>query len=242
MPAKYPCLSLDVSTSCWAGGCRSTEWVGGWGSKRGGEDVALPSTPSSAPLHWDPEGRGPLRHRGFYMAVPNPPGGDAHPPLPVSAHLPSRWLAGSPCFAQAICPELSGSPSLVLSLSPFCPILSCSLSCLCLSLLLSRAVCLCAPFSSYTVALLQPQPPLWRAPDTGRSKRKPRPSRHVPGAWDAPGDKAPSSLGPPRAASWLQWAALGAVRTSGSPTRARARAQGPPLCGAPRAPFIMRRL
>lgn len=122
---------------------------------------------------------------------------------------------------QAICPELSGSPSLVLSLSPSCPVLACSLSCLCLSLLLSRALCLCAPFSGYTVALLQPQPPLWRAPETGRSKRKPHPSRHVPGAWDARGDKAPSSLG-------LQWAALGAVNLGVPHARPRPRARPAP--------------
>ena len=88
-------------------------------------------------------GGAPSRRRGLYMAVPNPPGGDAHPPLPVSAHLPSRWLAGSPCFAQAICPELSGSPSLVLSLSVLSyPLLFSELS---VSLALQGCLSLC-PF------------------------------------------------------------------------------------------------
>lgn len=130
-------------------------------------------------------------------------------------------------------------PHLWSSVSLFCPILSCSLSCL--SLLLSRAVCLCAPFSSYTVALLQPQPPPWRAPDTGRSKRKPHPSRHVPVLGMRQGIKhlqalgrrgqRPGSSGQP----WAQSEPRGPPRAPAPARRARPSAvlRGPPsLCAA----------
>ena len=148
--------------------------MGGWVGRGAREGVRMWLFPALHPqplFTGIPRGGAPSRCRGIYKAAPNPPGGDAHPPLPVSAHLPSRWLAGSPCFSQGVSPQLSGPASLSLGLS----FLSRSLlfSELCLSLLLSRPVCLCAPFSGSPVVLLQPQPLLWRAPETPTSSFPP---------------------------------------------------------------------
>ena len=139
-------------------------------------------------------------------------------------------------FSLGTTARLSWSPPLLLSLAPFqrgasCSLRSCSLSCsVCLSLLLSPAPCLCVPFSRSLVP-----PPVSSLARCWDRILSPSANLSFPVHPAGVRDRI-QPLAAPRTASWLQRGAPGAVRTAGSPTRARAR--GPPLCGAPWPPSL----
>lgn len=213
--------------------------VGGWVGRGAREAVRMWLFPALHPqplFTGIPRGGAPSRCRGHLHGCSQPTGRGCPPTF---ASFRSSSFSVTSRLPTLFSRHRSRALRATISVSGSLSFLSCCLSCVCLS---------CSPGLSVSVPLslallsssYSPNPfsgALLRLDAPNATLILPAMCR-VLGM--ARGDKAPSSLGPPRAASRLQWAALGAVRTSGSPTRARAGAQGPPLRGAPRAPFIMR--
>lgn len=205
--------------------------------------MALPSTLSSAPLHWGPKGRESHTqskgHPGASTLLPltHQAGASIPPPLatPLSSPLPSLRPLHLPCFSLGITPW-SQSPFLLLGLGhSLLFFLSFSL---CLSLLLSASL----PLS---LALRSPsQPPLWPVTGTRPSETPPTPTPRVKtfssgsDGWGARQDKAflrrSASGGPPKTAPRLQQGPPGSDTSPGFPTRAPA--PRPPPHRSPRPP------
>ena len=242
-PHKCPCLSMGVNIRLAAGqgaagAQRLREQEREWGCGFSQHSILSPLALGSL-------GEGPPRSLQGHLHCYLEPTRRGYPPT-FATFLPPPFSVAPrlPMFFSGYhSPALLVSISVSQSLFPFCHILSRSLRSFSLSfwvcLSCFRALCLCAPFSGSPVPLLPPQPALWPAVGTGPSKRKPHPSRSARlgcATGYSTSRPVPPSLGPPRTASWLQRGALGAVRTLGSPTRARA--QGPPLRRALQPPSL----
>lgn len=210
--------------------------------------MALPSTLSTAPLHWGPKGRESHTqskgHSGASTLLPltHQAGASIPPPLAtlLSSPLRSPRPLHLPCFSLGITPW-SQSPFLLLGLGhSLLFFLSFSL---CLSLLISASL----PLS---LALRSPsQPPLWPVTGTRPSETPPTPTPRVKtfasgsDGWGARQDKAflrrSASGGPPKTAPRLQQGLRAQTQARGSP-----RAPQPPALPRTvlRGPLIMRRL